>query len=663
MAAKTSPVLARRRGAPALHALHAARIGLIAAAFAITGAAAQENGVAVSCIQPDVINASLQTRCISESNTIVPPNLTGCADALGALAHNDAPCCFDAPTDCDTFATSINTQRSPSCGVGEWVVANVSSSGLRTCSAYCGASQYIMTFPSFDPAFPTPGICLPQTVCGPDEYRSQPALCCSNSQLDDWFGGFFGSVPAAQVCPTPVNCASPEATPWSNTTTVFATITDAVCSPITSCMAGQYAEASATSTTDTVCAAIKECYPYNETVAVPSTNSSNTVCEPATGPVFCALNDAGPGSWEYSSYMRAHGADPAAVIWTMSSTVANNNPLPAMPNCHESSGLVVPVFIDSFAQNWSICVFVEVGNCSSAAVFINEVRTPPCPPGQFVTTRPTNSSCGDCQAGCATNQRLVSFPARNSSDPGLCVPMTQCGQSEYQRAPGRCCSDAQLTTWVENTGGSGVLPVEAVCTVVGDDFCKDAFWPDGDNPVYISNPRCSPTTQCSSSELTSAPATLTSDAICVPKSETTTSSGHPTPRPGIVVLWIVLVFIIVGLGVKFYRSNKSLDETLESFELQTKLLDTEREHNQRVRQAWEIAADQLSFGETIASGASGTVYRGKWAHIPVAIKTPRQDSNVELDNEEFAREAALMQSIRSVKKGVHLLHRSGAPSL
>jgi len=149
-------------------------------------------------------------------------------------------------------------------------------------------------------------------------------------------------------------------------------------------------------------------------------------------------------------------------------------------------------------------------------------------------------------------------------------------------------------------------------------------------------------TQCKSSEVIGVPADAAHNTVCTPKSA---SGFTKADDAGIDIGSVIGFVIIICLLVWVYRSNKSLDATMEEYELTARLLVDEREQNQRVRNAWEIAADQLTFGATIASGASGTVYKGNWMHISVAIKTPRQD-NVEFENEEFQKEAALMQSIR-----------------
>ena len=96
-----------------------------------TADAITNGGVAVLCGQ--VANTSQNVTCLGYSDSLNTLNLSTCADAHGAAA-SDIPCCFDTNAACESFANSTNTARSPICGVGQYTVANASSSGLRTCS-------------------------------------------------------------------------------------------------------------------------------------------------------------------------------------------------------------------------------------------------------------------------------------------------------------------------------------------------------------------------------------------------------------------------------------------------------------------------------------------------------------------------------------------------
>lgn len=68
-------------------------------------------------------------------------------------------------------------------------------------------------------------------------------------------------------------------------------------------------------------------------------------------------------------------------------------------------------------------------------------------------------------------------------------------------------------------------------------------------------------------------------------------------------------------------------KTQDELELTARLLGDVQDENTRVteenvlmEQAWTIAESDLTFGESIGEGGFGTVFRGSWGHIPVAIK-------------------------------------------
>ena len=416
-------------------------------------------------------------------------------------------------------------------------------------------------------------------------------------------------------------------------------ISAGACRQLTVCSDAQYVLAPATLSTDRACANRTGCNPYTETETAPANATANAQCGKIVGAVACYTESEGPGDFIYAAYKNVTGSNRSAMIYFPGNT--DDDEIQPVHGCAQVfGGMNVPT------DSGTACASGSLNRCFQISLAINTARTVPCEHDQFVTGLPSSTERGTCSPGCLTNQLVTAFHAKNSSQPGQCTPMTICRSNQFESLAPLCCSVIQWNAWNSNWHG-GVVQTSRFCTdLVPCEEMAGAGQFVGSGGVYqtMTDRQCTNITQCTRSELIATAANATSNNVCVPKT-TTTSALSKGDDAGIAVGSVLGFIVIVCLLVWVYRSNKSHDETLEEYELTAKLLDDEREQNQRVRNAWEIAADQLTFGTTIASGASGTVYKGNWRHIPVAIKTPRQD-NVEFENEEFQKEASLMQSIR-----------------
>ena len=595
---------------------------------------------AVSCygVNGTVAGAPQTGACLGEG--LYEENGTSCAEARGAIVMDASiPCCFDSMDDCGALAYAINDARSRNCTYFAFGVGNVTASSVRDCSATCLGSQYLIEWPSSDADIDDPGVCAARTFCNPlSEYRSEPAMCCSATQYASWNTWSGGPIPAFQLCSTPANCTSANVYPR---TQIPMYVTDDVCSPITNCSLAEYVSAAPTPTSNTVCMPVTECNADTQHVVSEATTTSDRQCANISGAIGCFEESEGGGNYVYASYLEFAKGIPASAVYCLGTEVSSG--WGALPTCNADLGGIMLV-------NDAVCCFTDSGTCASQALSINQRRTPECQPQQYLKAEATVDTLGSCVASCPENYLVLNFPAttNNGNLPGRCSPMLLCEpDTQYQSGPPTCCSLAQYDQWSAGKVGGEALPVGSVCTepTSQGSTVPCGHWPQGPGagtPVFMSNPVCSPRTQCTDSELTSTVGNITVDTVCASKEASGLSKADDA---GIAVGSILGLIVIVCLLVWVYRSNKSLDATMEEFELTAKLLVDEREQNQRVRNAWEIDADQLTFGATIASGASGTVYKGNWMHIPVAIKTPRQD-NVEFENEEFQKDAALMQSIR-----------------
>eukprot|EP00040_Diaphanoeca_grandis_P035381 m.222329 g.222329 ORF g.222329 m.222329 type:complete len:1028 (+) comp33371_c0_seq5:262-3345(+) len=116
-----------------------------------------------------------------------------------------------------------------------------------------------------------------------------------------------------------------------------------------------------------------------------------------------------------------------------------------------------------------------------------------------------------------------------------------------------------------------------------------------------------------------------------------------------IVLSTIVLAISAGVGLLFgYTQSKKRAVSVRELEMTELLLGDVTEEKDRMKQAWSIDESDIKVNEVIGRGGFGTVYAGRWGHIPVAVKVlriPLDDVNP-LMSEDFNREVSFMQSIR-----------------
>ena len=595
-------------------------------------------------------------------------SVSGCDTYTGAVVVPGTTCCFDTWGHCGGYATYVNHLRSPTCDINAWVVQNVSNSSLRVCAGFCGADQFMLSFPSTNVSVPGAGECAPLRTCGPGQYANVTTpFCCSNIDFLAW-----SEIPitplesALQLCHGGTPCTSVAAGSYLNAPLVPIQISDQVCVPVGRCPADQYQSTPPTSTTDAICSPLTKCNVTVQFESTAPTTTTDRICTDAAAPVECYSADDQPGNFVYQGYenVTAAASRVPELFYLVTSGDGGTSvviaPLAIVPHCDARvAGIVVPYA--GAGETESLCGFPTFTDCGNVALAINSARTQrhPCPSETFIIRHATATEVGACGPYCTADQYTVDFPGGlhavgNSTAPlpGTCVHMSTCNAShQYESSPPMCCSNDDYDRWASATAGAARTPVAQFCNppvpcnVTGNN-------PGTDYPTYVVNgPRvCSPLAVCTSAQYIETPATPTSDTVCAetPDSASTKLTTGQDASVGVGVAFVLVGGIAIGIAVWRRHANKKFDETFESFELTTKLLDHEREANERMRQAWQISEDELVVAEKIAAGATGEVYRGRWGHIPVAIKM-QHEAVLEFDPtliESFQEEAALMQSIR-----------------
>lgn len=112
-----------------------------------------------------------------------------------------------------------------------------------------------------------------------------------------------------------------------------------------------------------------------------------------------------------------------------------------------------------------------------------------------------------------------------------------------------------------------------------------------------------------------------------------------------ITILLLIALVTVPTCYVVHRKNKSALHVTTELELQQHILNDKMALMQK---GWQILESEIEKQELIASGAFGSVYKGRWGHISVAIKTLHQGIT-ELDPDavsEFREEAHCMQAIR-----------------
>eukprot|EP00041_Stephanoeca_diplocostata_P036755 m.1353112 g.1353112 ORF g.1353112 m.1353112 type:complete len:472 (+) comp24930_c1_seq7:228-1643(+) len=232
--------------------------------------------------------------------------------------------------------------------------------------------------------------------------------------------------------------------------------------------------------------------------------------------------------------------------------------------------------------------------------------------------------CTLSSTGCSSDM-YVDLGNCSSAPYSVCLAPSNCSDTEYQAKAATATSDRVcLSLQTCDPTNVGVLRTYEYVT-----------------PTATSNRQCSICSKCESG-FHENPCTATSETTC-------TRGGLTSSAIGVIVLSIILLSITALSGYLYgrrnYRRGKLTMQELEQTEL---LLSDVTEKHDRMKQAWIIEENDISLEAPLASGTFGTVWRGRWGHIKVAVKRLRIPIS-ELDplaSEEFDKEVTFMQSIR-----------------
>eukprot|EP00041_Stephanoeca_diplocostata_P039102 m.1587379 g.1587379 ORF g.1587379 m.1587379 type:complete len:870 (+) comp25329_c0_seq21:2567-5176(+) len=168
-------------------------------------------------------------------------------------------------------------------------------------------------------------------------------------------------------------------------------------------------------------------------------------------------------------------------------------------------------------------------------------------------------------------------------------------------------------------------------------------------PTNVSDRQCSICSTCPA-DFNTVPCTATTNTVC--RKQDKLGMGDIAA----IALSVVLLGAVAAIAVVFGRAQRrKRAKAQENLEMTEELLgsverekDRVVEENERMQQAWTIEEGDLKFAGVIGQGAFGTVYKGVWGHIPVAIKVLRMpiDDLDPMMTEDFNQEVTFMQTIR-----------------
>lgn len=262
-------------------------------------------------------------------------------------------------------------------------------------------------------------------------------------------------------------------------------------------------------------------------------------------------------------------------------------------------------------------------NVLSCDTFGPELDSCRCPAGSVFNVHCGYGRCTSTSTGCA---RGLMFASGSCADAPNSTCLTSCPRNRYY----------SQTLWE-------CLPVTVCDRAFRLQGSQTAFLQayEYESPTITSDRQCSICSTCPSGYET-VPCTATSNTQCV--LEIKLSIGD------IAAIILAVVLLAIGMTAGFLYGRKQSREkvrrvgclklgifvtspmppqvkTQDELELTARLLGDVQDENTRVteenvlmEQAWTIAESDLTFGESIGEGGFGTVFRGSWGHIPVAIK-------------------------------------------
>lgn len=290
-------------------------------------------------------------------------------------------------------------------------------------------------------------------------------------------------------------------------------------------------------------------------------------------------------------------------------------------------------------------------------------------------------------APCDTRETYQIAPRTASSD-RVCGPITVCNASEYQMiAPtatsNRMCAPTTQCSSLQYISVLGTLTSDAKCAPVTNvSTCKLQNSYVSVQPTPTSDRICSPCTTCIGETVQKCCATrisaYCSNTVChdpVATFGSGATDGLSTWETAIVALAVLIGFISLLYCVSVFRrqyvhvgsvtagtwltSNAyhligQVHETdkaqQEEFSLTKNLLgDIEEKDNlasMRMKLDWQIPEHHIKWGDQLAKGAYGTVFRCQLAGHVAAVKVLNFSLKDELQRQDFDRECGTLMTVK-----------------